>query len=392
MINADEQDSERTVLVYRNEILSFSETFIKAQTEALQDFRPILIGLRPTSPALSLETTPIQLTRDRSVLSRFKKALYQYFGIAPQFYRQALATHPCLVHAHFARDGAAALPLVERLGVPLIVTLHGFDVTRKDKLHAWTRDGSIYLRRRQRLWDRTSLFICISDFIRRKAMEVGFPRHKLKVHYTGIDLNSFAPGEEKRRGGLVVFVGRLVEVKGCAYAIRAMQRVAERLPKSELIIIGDGLERASLTALARDLRVPCRFLGAQPSSVVRDTLAQAKVLCVPSIATSDGDEEGLGLVFCEAQAVGTPVVSFSTGGIPEAVRHGETGLLAPERDEAALAGYLLRYLTDEPFWDACSEEGKSWVRENFNLQRQTRKLEDLYREAILESPEGSSGV
>lgn len=373
---------KRTVLVYRNEILSFSETFIKAQTEALRDFRPVLIGLRPTHRSLPLQSKPVLLTQDQSIFSKAKRIFYRQTGIGSSFFREAEKLHPSLIHAHFAPDGAMALPLALRLRVPLVVTLHGYDVTLQDEFHARSKDGAVFLRRRNELWRRASLFICISEFIRCRAIEAGFPAEKLKVHYIGIDLNSFAPAIEKRQDGLILFVGRLVEKKGCAYLIRAMQHVKASCPSAELIIIGDGPERKALESLARELQVPCKFLGPQSSEVIRDTLARAKVFCGPSIIARSGDAEGLGIVFCEAQAVGTPVVSFASGGIPEVVRHNRTGLLAPEKDEATLAKHLIRYLTDEDFWQASSEEGKRWVAHQFDLRQQTRKLEEIYREVI----------
>lgn len=373
---------KRTVLVYRNEILSFSETFIKAQTEALHDFHPVLIGLRPTVRSLKLASEPLLLTHDQSLLARVKRGVYKQTGFAAGFARKAQELHPSLVHAHFAPDGAMALPLVKKLGVPLIVTLHGYDVTLRDEFHKRSKDGAIFLQRRKELWERASLFICISEFIRRKAIEIGFPPEKLRVHYIGIDLDGFAPSTEVRQNGLILFVGRLVEKKGCAYLIRAMRRVIEKCPTAELAIIGDGPEKKKLEALARDFNVPCTFLGPQPSDIIRSQLARAKVFCAPSIVADNGDAEGLGIVFCEAQAMGTPVVSFASGGIPEVVLHQKTGLLAPEKDESTLADYLLRYLTDELLWKDNSEEGKRWIARQFDLKQQTRKLESIYREVI----------
>jgi colanic acid/amylovoran biosynthesis glycosyltransferase len=374
--------SGKTVLVYRNEILSFSETFIKAQTASLKEFHPTLIGLRPTNRSLPLDSAPILLTRDQSLLSKIRRGLYRHTGIAPEFYRQAKASHPTLLHAHFAIDGSMALPLANKLDLPLIVTLHGYDVTQQDEFHVRSKDGKIYLRRREELWKRTSTFICISEFIRRRAIEAGFPEEKLRVHYIGINLDSFAPSDEQRQDNLILFVGRLVEKKGCMYLIRAMQKVKATCPEAELIVIGDGPERRKLEALARELQIPCQFVGPRSSTVIRDSLARARVFCAPSVVARSGDAEGLGIVFCEAQAVGTPVVSFASGGIPEAVRHEETGLLAPERDETILAEYLLRYLQDDTFWRSSSERGKRWVASQFNLKQQTRKLEHIYQEAI----------
>jgi colanic acid/amylovoran biosynthesis glycosyltransferase len=119
----------------------------------------------------------------------------------------------------------------------------------------------------------------------------------------------------------------------------------------------------------------------QSSEVVRDWMARSRVLCVPSITTERGEREGFGLAFIEAQAMGTPVVSSWTGGVPEAVSDGETGLLAPERDYVTLAAHLKRFLEDETFWRECATRGRERVIRHFNLRRQTELLEEIYQAA-----------
>jgi glycosyltransferase involved in cell wall biosynthesis len=80
--------------------------------------------------------------------------------------------------------------------------------------------------------------------------------------------------------------------------------------------------------------------------------------------------------------MGTPVVSSWSGGISEAVEHGKTGLLAPERDFVTLATHLQRSISDELFWRECSMQGRERVVQNFNLRVQTERLEEIYRQAI----------
>jgi glycosyltransferase involved in cell wall biosynthesis len=276
------------------------------------------------------------------------------------------------MHAHFAPDGALAVSLAEKLGIPLVVTLHGYDVTIRTDFHT----------RYRKLWRKADRFICVSEFIRKKAIEAGFPPEKLVVHYTGVDCSQFTALEtDKRDPALIVFVGRLVEKKGCEYLLRAMGMMAthsELSTPARLVIIGDGPLRTDLEALSRVLNLDVQFLGAQPSEVVRKWIGKARVLCNPSVIAANGDSEGFGMVFAEAQAMGTPVVSSLHGGIPEAVCDGKTGLLAEERDVTALATHLHRFLTDDVLWQSCSVKGTAWVRQQFDLIRQTSLLEDIY--------------
>ena len=91
------------------------------------------------------------------------------------------------------------------------------------------------------------------------------------------------------------------------------------------------------------------------------------------------------MVFAEAQATGLPVVSFASGGIPEAVDHEKTGFLAPERDVDALATYLLCLLENPTLWNTFSQQGQERVQRQFNLESQTRLLEDIYQNRVLAS-------
>ncbi|MEM9977890.1 MAG: glycosyltransferase, partial [Cyanobacteria bacterium P01_D01_bin.2] len=106
------------------------------------------------------------------------------------------------------------------------------------------------------------------------------------------------------------------------------------------------------------------------------------VFCGPSIVARSGDAEGFGMVFAEAQAMGLPVVSFATGGIPEAVIHGETGLLSPAKDTAQLSRDLLRLLQDGDLRRRFARAGQAHVAKNFDLQKNTPLLEALYDDVV----------
>jgi colanic acid/amylovoran biosynthesis glycosyltransferase len=369
----------KSILIFRQTLLPVSETFICAQAAALCSFRPQYVGLLPATQSLPLPPDAILMARTRSLISHGRTKLYSWSGIAPVFHQRVRLTTPVLAHAHFGPDGAAALPLAAALQIPLVVTLHGYDATMRDESLRTTLAGKLYLRRRSWLWERASLFLCVSEFIRQKALEAGFPQDKLRVHYIGIDRRIFTPAEAPA-GKLVLFVGRLVAKKGCIHLIRAMRSVQDSVPSARLVVLGDGPLRASLEKSAQDLKLRCEFLGSQLSSVVVESIRRASLLCVPSMTAPDGDSEGLGMVLLEAQAMGRPVVGFRTGGIPEAIRDGVTGLLAAGGDEESLARHILRYLQDEAFWHNSSALGVKWTAKRFDLDRQTRELEVIYEQ------------
>jgi colanic acid/amylovoran biosynthesis glycosyltransferase len=370
------------VLIFRNELLPRSETFVEAQARALRSFQPRFAGVHAARKSMTLPSSPILVDATSSFVGKLRRRLFWHASIAPKFNRELKEIAPCLLHAHFARDGAAALPISRLLAIPLVVTLHGYDVTSSDSWLARSIEGRVYLRRRELLWGRTTAFLCVSRFIRDKAIEKGFPQQKLIVHYTGIDTSLFGGAPRERDRDLIVFVGRLVEKKGCRYLLDALAIVRSQHPAVRLAIIGAGPLERELRERCRSENLPCEFLGVLSPSEVMEQLARARAFCVPSVTALNGDSEGLGMVFAEAQAMGTPVASFSHGGIPEVVLHGETGLLASERDSSALAANLLRLLVDDRLWAQLSARGPGWVREAFDLGRQTGHLEKIYADAV----------
>jgi glycosyltransferase involved in cell wall biosynthesis len=356
----------KTVVIYKEYLLNVSETFIAEQARALKRYQPKYVGLTRPDPSLAFEGDPLYLTTGSWSDSRVK--LYRRFPIAPLFHNRIRALSPDLIHAHFAADGLQMAPLSRRFHIPLIVTLHGFDVTVRQQ----------FAPRYNQVWNQTSVFLCVSEFIRAKAMEAGFPAEKLKVHRIGIDLSKFHLPPAPRDPKLVLFVGRLVEKKGCRALLRAMAHAQTAVPGASLAIIGDGPLRSSLTTVAADLGLSCQFLGPQPPSQVNLWMQKAGIFCVPSQTAANGDSEGLGMVFLEAQACGLPVVSTLHGGIPEAVNQGQTGLLVPENDPDSLAEALITYLKDPALAARHGSNGRPWVAEAYDLFKQTAVLEDIY--------------
>jgi glycosyltransferase involved in cell wall biosynthesis len=167
-----------------------------------------------------------------------------------------------------------------------------------------------------------------------------------------------------------------------------MAEVQRHETAAELVIIGDGPLRPDYERRAAGLGVRCRFLGTQPPDAVRDWMGRAAVFCVPSVVAASGDAEGFGMVFIEAQAMGLPVVSTQSGGIAEAVRNGETGLLVAERDSGALAEAILQLLQDHNLWRRYSLAGRKHVVSHFNLDRQTSRLETIFEQLLAKA--GSS--
>ncbi len=371
------------VLIYRNNLLPASETFVQKQAEALQGFTPYYVGSRLVQGLQLPQERKIALNQG-GLLGLTRELSYKLWGIASaDLVRYLRRLHPVLIHAHFAPDGVMALPLAQRLQVPLVVTFHGYDATMQDKYAKasfWSH--RVYLRRREVLKQKARLFIAVSEYIKQKILEQDFPPDKVVVHHIGVDTETFQPDPSVQRHPIVLFVGRLAEKKGCEYLIQAMSQVQVVMPDVELVIIGDGALRVELEKLAA-IKLRCyRFLGTQPPQIVKRWMNQALLLGAPSVTAATGDSEGLPIVLIEAQAMGLPVVSSIHSGIPDAILHGQTGFLASERDWKTLAEYILRLLKDRTLWQQFSQNGQERVRTRFSLRNQTIALEDIYCNAL----------
>ncbi len=374
------------VLVFAERMLPSTQTFIPLQVNALQRYAPQYIGLIPADKNYPLEHEPIMLTKRRTPAARVRREAYRWTGIGPGFHAEARKAGAKILHAHFAEGGSAAVALANALDLPLLLHLRGGAELMPDEVLRKQLFQRPYLLWRERLWKRASMFLCVSEFIRGKAVAAGFPAEKCRVQYTGMDLKKFTPvlPVAEMDPNLVLYVGRLVPYKGCNYLLQAMQIVQKTRAQTRLAVIGDGTYRAELETMAKELGVNCEFLGEQKQAVIHTWLDRARVFCGPSVTLADGMSEAFGNVFSEAQAMGVPVVSFRHGGIPETMREGVTGLLAEERDVETLAAHLLRYLEDDAFWASSREEGLKWVRSRFDVDAQTARLEELYDAAIAE--------
>lgn len=366
-----------SALIFRTQLLARSETFIRSQAEAMTKYRPFYVGWRRVD-GLELPDEASWVANTGGFTGKWREARFRTLGPGVECLSRLQSLSPRLVHAHFGLDACAAMPLVKRLRLPLVVTFHGYDVTVNDQTMRQWRTGRHFLAHRAALANTGAIFIAVSQFIKKRLLELNFPESRIVVHYIGVDIRKFHPTANIPREPLVLFVGRLVEKKGCSFLLNAMSQVRSRVPGARLTIVGDGPERAALEREAREHFPLAQFLGSQPPEAVRSWMARASVFCVPSVTAKDGDSEGFGIVFVEAQACGTPAVSFSSGGIPEAIAHGDTGFLAQEHDIAGLAEYISLLLSNRDLWMRFSTAGRRRVETLFDLHKQTRLLEGFY--------------
>lgn len=376
----------RRLFVYRSSLLASSETFIKSQVLGLQRWKAILLGVEHVE-GLSLDELDLLFLwgTPANLGERLERRLYWRTGyVRARLLNRLSLEKPQLIHAHFGPDALEIWPIARRLGIPLLVTLHGYDIhIRAD----WWRAGFGGAHRRnypERLvalgQSRGVRFVAVSESIRDQAIASGIPPGKIAVRYVGIDTALFAPGTVPitSRPRRIVFIGRLVEKKGCRFLLDAFAALRGSVSAAELVIIGDGPERRALQEQALPMGQAVRFLGSVSPDIVRQNLNEARIVCMPSIVAGNGDAEGFGLVLLEAQACGIPVVSSALGGKSEGLLHDRTGFAFAEKDVTALSEYLLRLLLDDDLCARFSAAAREFVRERFELRDCCAGLENEY--------------
>lgn len=378
---------EHNILVYRNKPIPISETFVYNQSIRLERYKAYILGIRrPPAPNLEIPKERLILINQGGIYGFVHELLFRFFGIVSKnVLRRVIEINPQLIHAHFGIDGTYVLPLAKKLRVPLVVSFLGTDATLKDEIARFSSLGQyLYLTRRKRLIQEARAIVVPSKFLKKKVIEQGFSGDKIKLIHHGVDLQVFSPSNKKPHQGHIAFVGRLVPVKGLAYLIKALGKISKESIGFFLSVIGDGPMRAEYETLASiEIGAGYQFLGSQPHEVVQELLSTCYVFCVPSITLPNGQAESFGLVFAEAQAMGVPVVSFDTGGIPEVVDNGVTGILVQEKNVNDLANALKRVLTEPDLRNKMSLAARKRALLMFDLKNQNAELESLYDEILV---------
>ncbi|OBB36803.1 glycosyltransferase family 4 protein [Mycobacterium sp. 852002-51961_SCH5331710] len=242
----------------------------------------------------------------------------------------------------------------------------------------------------RRIGSGTDAVTYISQYTRRRFASAFGPRAALEHLPPGVDTERFTPDEVARaqlraRYGLgnrpvVVCLSRLVPRKGQDMLIRAMPAIRQRVPDAALVIVGGGPYRSTLHKLADSFGVADHvvFTDAVPGDELPAHHAMADVFAMPCRTRGAGlDVEGLGIVYLEASATGVPVVAGRSGGAPETVRDGETGVVVDGWDVGAIAAAVGDLLADPDRAVRMGAAGRRWVVDNWQWHTQAKRLSTL---------------
>lgn len=284
---------------------------------------------------------------------------------------------PDVVHVHWWVPGGFAAWPGNAAGCPVVLTSHGTDLFLLDRFpFARAVAGPIFRAAAQ--------VTVISTPLVARVERLGVPRDRITVLPMPVSAERFAPPlHEVRDPARLLFIGRLIERKGAEYAVRAVAALRQQGRAVRLTIIGDGPERTRLVALVDELGVrdAVDLAGALPHDAVAAHYRSATLLLMPAVTDWKGEQEGFGMVLVEAMASDLPIVATRSGGIPDVVTDGTTGLLVPERDPGALAAAAARLLDAPAMAAAMAAAARAELERRFTPAGLAAGFDAVYRRA-----------
>jgi len=367
---------------FRTPYLSITETFIYGVLKHLK--KPILPVVF-TEQLINTELFPFPRVVDYSLQ---KKSLGRALnGVANVLFGNNVAllgsrfalNNIRVIHAHFGPQACDLVPISRALGIPLVSTFYGFDMSSGPQRKGWKE-------RYKTLFANGDVFLVEGPHMFKQLVSLGCPSAKVKVQRIGVEVETIPFRERPPRAAgektIFLFCGRFIEKKGLIFALQAFQLLIDRgLTNFEFHVMGDGPLMPEINAFldAHSVKEKVVLLGYRPHVDFLEELQHADVLVAPSVTGEDGNSEGgAPTTVLEAQAAGVPVVAAIHADIPNVVLPGGSALLSPERDIRALAINLQHMLEHPESWASFGRAGRAFVLANHNIATEVARLQEIY--------------
>jgi glycosyltransferase involved in cell wall biosynthesis len=279
------------------------------------------------------------------------------------------------LHAHFGTTATSVARWAALFaGIPFTFTAHA-----KDIFHESVDPADLG----RKLSDAAAV-VTVSDYnVAHLRREYGPIAARVRRVYNGMHLDRLPFTDPQSRPRRVVAVGRLVEKKGFSVLIEALFELRRKGVACTCDIIGTGELEGALRRQIEELQMGDRvgLLGALPQGEVMRRVSGAAVLAAPCVVGRDGNADGLPTVLLEAMALGTPCVATDVTGIPEVVRHQDTGWLVRQEDAVGLADGLRTLLDDGELRSRLAGRARALLEVEFDIRRNAEVLHEHFRAA-----------
>ena len=284
---------------------------------------------------------------------------------------------------HYLDFALQFMPVWQESNIPLFVHAHGYDATwdlrRDEPPHARVFPND-YPERVRALARRATIIANSKEMVLR-LQQIGVPAHAIALKYFGVPAPVHPPKRSSHGRPLnILYLGRLVDCKGPDLTIQAFDLACQRVLDAHLTIAGGGPLLAACLALQRHSSCPdrIRLLGEVEPTTAQNLMVQADLFTAHHRkGPITGQEEAFGVALAEAQAAGLPVVTGISGGVPEIVADGKTGILFTPGDVDAHARALLRLFRDESLGQKMGQAGWARVHRLFSPQSETITLRQI---------------
>ena len=287
-----------------------------------------------------------------------------------------------ILHLHLVHTMAAWL-WKKITGFPLVLTLHvGKDYNSRHWL-------GIAAALRARLIYRASKIIAISGYIQKFALGLDFnllPDNIIQI-YNGVDINRFCPRLDKTslrqqlnwKADKIVLLSitHLRKDKGLELLIRAFSKAARVHGNIILAIVGDGPDLNNLKDLTKQLEITDRVKWLGQRNDTEKLMGSADIFILTPIW-----EEPFGYVFAEASSCGLPVIATNSGGIPEIVENGKTGIILEKNDITGISSAMCKLADNDDLRKQMGQKGRKRIEKYFDIKMQVRQIVDLYEHEI----------
>lgn len=293
------------------------------------------------------------------------------FFITIDFYQKVKLKDVNHIHAHWATYPALSAMIISRLSnIPYTFTAHAHDIYL-DKLMLKEKIES------------AKRVLTISDYNRRYLVGLygQAAEEKVGVVRCGIDVTTFNFNgnlERKAQVKTIIAVGRLCDIKGFEYLVKAIHILIDETSNKNLhcVIVGEGENRNKLVKLINRLKLNdfVELPGAFSQEKLQKLLKEGDVFVLPSIVTDNGNKDGIPVVLMEAMATGIPVVTTDVSGLPEIAIDMKTALVVLPRDAKGLAVAIERMLKDKELASQLRKDARKLVEERYNIRTNVSEL------------------